>query len=144
MRGAWLFCVATSVWMLMSALSPSRSQEVPLPATAREVSELRMQIARMEERLRKAELKSFDDKNVGIVLVAAAGLCALWAQNTGRSAWLWFFFGLILNPIAVIAMLYKNARDRDARRLIGGGDRERRHELLRRAVTGEPDPTRPY
>ena len=90
------------------------------------------------------QYKSFDDKNVGIVLVAAAGLCALWAQNTGRSVWLWFLFGVILSPIAMIAMLSKNARDRDARRLMDGGDREWRHELLRRAVTGEPDPTRPY
>jgi hypothetical protein len=144
MRGAWLLTAATSVWMVLGALSLSWSQEVAPTATAREVGELRMQIARLEERLRSAEVKGADDKNVGIALMAAAGLCALWAQNTGRSAWLWFFFGLILSPIAVIAMLYKNARDRDARRFMDGGDRERRHELLRRAVTGEPDPTQRF
>ncbi|WP_242111906.1 hypothetical protein [Luteimonas aquatica] len=35
--------------------------------------------------------------------------CAYWAQETGRSAWLWFFFGLLLPLIAAISLLSKNA-----------------------------------
>jgi hypothetical protein len=38
--------------------------------------------------------------------------CALWAQNTNRSAWLWFFLGVFFNVITVIFLLYKNSRDR--------------------------------
>lgn len=41
--------------------------------------------------------------------------CALWAQNTGRSAWLWFFLGLFFNVITVIALLSKNSSDRARR-----------------------------
>ncbi|MEO5945583.1 MAG: hypothetical protein ABIP79_02115 [Chitinophagaceae bacterium] len=48
---------------------------------------------------------------IGIVLFLFGGFCALWAQNTQRNAWLWFFFGLILNVIAVITLLIKNAGD---------------------------------
>jgi uncharacterized membrane protein YfcA len=40
--------------------------------------------------------------------------CALWAQNTGRRAWLWFFFGLFLNVIAVLFVLIRNSNDREA------------------------------
>jgi hypothetical protein len=38
--------------------------------------------------------------------------CALWAMNTGRNSWLWFFLGLIFSVIAVLVLLYKNSRGR--------------------------------
>jgi|JI10StandDraft_1071094.scaffolds.fasta_scaffold312514_2 hypothetical protein len=38
--------------------------------------------------------------------------CALWAQNTGRNAWLWFFLGLLLSYIAGVVLLWKNAGDK--------------------------------
>jgi hypothetical protein len=38
--------------------------------------------------------------------------CALWAMNTNRNAWLWFFLGLIFSVLTVIVLLYKNASDR--------------------------------
>ena len=41
--------------------------------------------------------------------------CALWAHNTGRSAWLWYFFGLFLTVIAVITLLIKNSADLEER-----------------------------
>jgi hypothetical protein len=34
--------------------------------------------------------------------------CALWAQNQGRNAFLWFFLGLFLNVIAVFLVLILN------------------------------------
>ena len=37
--------------------------------------------------------------------------CAYWAQTTGRNSWLWFFAGLIVAPIAALALLYKNSID---------------------------------
>jgi len=59
----------------------------------------------IENRLDRIE----DDATAGIGLFVSGILCALWAQYTRRSAWLWFFFGLILAPIALIAMVWKNA-----------------------------------
>jgi hypothetical protein len=47
--------------------------------------------------------------STGIVFFLFAIFCAYWAQTTGRSAWLWFFFGLFLAPIAGLVLLYKNA-----------------------------------
>ena len=40
--------------------------------------------------------------------VMFAVVCALWARSTERSGWLWFFFALILPPIAFIALVLKS------------------------------------
>jgi len=37
--------------------------------------------------------------------------CALWAQNTKRNAWLWFFLGLIGSAITILVLLAKNSND---------------------------------
>jgi hypothetical protein len=37
--------------------------------------------------------------------------CAYWAQVTGRSAWLWFFMGLLFGPITGIVLASKNSDD---------------------------------
>ena len=50
--------------------------------------------------------------NVGVVLFLFGVFCALWAQNTGRNAWLWFFLGLFFNIITVLVLLSKNSYDR--------------------------------
>lgn len=34
---------------------------------------------------------------------------AWWAQQTGRNAWLWFAFGVLLTPLAGIVLLMLNA-----------------------------------
>ena len=53
--------------------------------------------------------------NGGLLLLFGA-FCALWAQNTNRNAWLWFFLGLIFNAITVIVLLVKNSDDLKRRR----------------------------
>ena len=37
--------------------------------------------------------------------------CAYWAQVSRRSAWLWFFMGLLFGPITGIVLASKNAAD---------------------------------
>jgi hypothetical protein len=39
-------------------------------------------------------------------------MAALWATRTGRSGWLWFFFGWILAPIACLVAFLKNIEDK--------------------------------
>lgn len=39
---------------------------------------------------------------------AFAFFAAYWAQQTQRSPWLWFFFGLVLMPIAGVVLLMLN------------------------------------
>jgi hypothetical protein len=47
-----------------------------------------------------------------LVLFLFGGFCALWAQNTNRNPWFWFFFGMFLSVLAVIGLLISNANDR--------------------------------
>ena len=48
----------------------------------------------------------------GTVFFLFGAFCALWAQNTNRNPWLWFFLGLIFNFFAVLVLLNKNSNDR--------------------------------
>jgi len=50
---------------------------------------------------------------VGYVNFLFGLYCAKWAQNTNRSSWGWFFFGVFLAPIAGLVLVSKNDRDSD-------------------------------
>jgi hypothetical protein len=65
-------------------------------------------IQKIETKLSRLE-KDYGDTGIGLFL--AGIFCALWAQYTRRSSWLWFFFGLILAPLALIVLVSKNADD---------------------------------
>lgn len=67
--------------------------------------ELSRETQDLEHRMDQLE----DNAAAGIGLFVSGILCALWAQFTRRSAWVWFFFGLFLAPIALVAMVWKNA-----------------------------------
>lgn len=45
------------------------------------------------------------------VAILFGAFCAVWAQNTGRNPWLWFFMGVIFTCITVLVLLSKNAND---------------------------------
>jgi len=47
-------------------------------------------------------------RNSAPLLFLFGAFCALWAQNTGRSAWLWFFLGAIFNVFTVLFVLAWN------------------------------------
>ena len=74
---------------------------------------------KQEERITQLERKigNLERKagQLGVVASIFAAFCALWAQNTGRSAWLWFFLGLFFSVITVIVLLWKNSKDRAER-----------------------------
>ena len=72
------------------------------------IEELHEEAARGAGRWRAA----IDDiRDNGIILFFLSGIfCALWAQNTGRNAWLWFFLGVIFNFATLIVLLYKNSK----------------------------------
>ena len=48
---------------------------------------------------------------MGLVLFLFGSFCALWAQNTGRNPWAWFFLGLLFSVITVIVLLVNNSND---------------------------------
>lgn len=53
-----------------------------------------------------------DYASVGYVQFLFGIFCAWWAQDTGRSAWVWFFLGLFFGPITGLFLLNKTAEDR--------------------------------
>lgn len=59
--------------------------------------------------IRIGNLKVGYDDGGAVFLFGA--FCALWAQNTRRNPWLWFFMGLFFNVITVIVLLVKNSDD---------------------------------
>ena len=73
--------------------------------------------SQLEHRVTSLEQKARQVADRGLVLVLFGAVCALWAQNTGRNGWLWFFLGLLFSIIAVLVLLWKNARDMDRSRM---------------------------
>ena len=69
------------------------------------------QEAALESRVSRLE-RELNDRSGGVVLFLFGAFCALWAQNTGRNAWLWFFLGGLFSVISVLVLLYKNAADK--------------------------------
>jgi len=62
------------------------------------------------------------DHVTGISLCLFGEFCALWAQNTNRNAWFWFFMGFCFSVITVLALLSKNSEDRtNARKVMTSG-----------------------
>lgn len=48
--------------------------------------------------------------STGMVFYLFGLFCAYWAQQSRRSAWLWFFAGAFLAPITGVVLLILNAR----------------------------------
>jgi len=69
-------------------------------------------ISELEQRVSKLDHDVKDASDTGLVLMLFAAFCALWAQNTNRSAWLWFFLGFFFSVITVIVLLVKNSNDK--------------------------------
>lgn len=82
----------------------------PLEALA-QLTERRVE--RVESRVDKLERAG---RNYAPASLVAGVLAALWAQNTRRNAWLWFFTGVFFAPITLVVLLYKNSVDIDRRK----------------------------
>lgn len=80
--------------------------------------DLRKRIDQLSERIDQLESKQRQPITEihrdagGVVVFLFGAFCALWAQNTNRNPWLWFFLGLLFNVITVLVLLAKNADDR--------------------------------
>ena len=77
---------------------------------SREARETEREFDRLEDDIE-------DNAAGGLVLFLSGAVCAMWAQFTSRSAWLWLFFGLILSSIALIALLWTTSTDIKSGRL---------------------------
>ncbi len=100
---------------------------------ASEVAE-RAEIHRLEQRVAELERENRNVGGVAAVAILFGAFCALWAQNTARSAWLWFFLGLFFNVVTVCFLLTKNANDAFDRREFGRAAHEPRGPAGRAGV----------
>lgn len=73
--------------------------------------------AQLERRVSTLEQAVQSSRDGGLALFLFGAFCALWAQNTGRNPWLWFFLGLFFSVISVLVLLYKNSSDRELRKI---------------------------
>jgi UDP-N-acetylmuramyl pentapeptide phosphotransferase/UDP-N-acetylglucosamine-1-phosphate transferase len=99
--------IYTFLFMLLLAASAI----LPVSAAA-QTSDARL--ANIEERLSRVEHRGVqtDQGAGGVAIFLCGAFCSLWAQQTRRSAWLWFFLGMIGSVITLIVLLVKNAGDR--------------------------------
>ena len=84
---------------------------VALPQAASAQSESAA-IANLQARVAQLENRVSSHAADGVAVFVAGVFCALWAQNTGRNAWLWFFLGLFFNVVTLVVLLYKNSNDK--------------------------------
>jgi hypothetical protein len=83
-------------------------------AVESEVSEARSGVRSLEDEVRelREDYEALNYAPEGLLLFFIGVFCALWAQNTGRSAWGWFFLGLFFHGITLLFLLAKNVDDR--------------------------------
>jgi len=78
-----------------------------------DVQRLKSDVQYLKSRLDSVESKaSRTEDYIPFVLIIFGAFSALWAQNTGRNPWLWFFLGYVFSIITVIVILVKNPRSR--------------------------------
>ena len=65
----------------------------------------------LDSRISSLESQIHQHGDAGVAFFLFGVFCALWAQNTGRNAWGWFFLGLFFNIITGMVLLYKNSND---------------------------------
>lgn len=75
-----------------------------------EVSALHDRVDYLERQIDRFGSRVGDGWGYGMAILFGA-FCALWAQNTGRNPWLWFFMGAFFSCITVLILLRKNADD---------------------------------
>ena len=88
--------------ILLSAISDKSFAQEEVAALENRVAQLERQV-----KSQSAELSRLEEiaTNVAPLAFLFGAFCALWAQNTGRNAWLWFFMGAIFNIITVLFLL---------------------------------------
>lgn len=88
-------------------------------AEAQRFDQLETRVSQTESRLSRLEHQIRQNATQGLEILLFGVVCALWAQNTGRSGWLWFFLGMMFSFLTVLVLLWKNSNDIDRRRGVG-------------------------
>jgi len=117
MRPAFISHLSRILFTLLLAAMAS-----PLTLPAQDTSpRAEMRIRDLEEKITSLEEAAARPKTdptaagaLTMVALLFGSFCALWAQNTNRSAILWFILGFLFQFFAVIVLLLKNHSHRRA------------------------------
>ena len=97
----------------------TESSDEPMPivhsstADDHDIRRLEVKIDHLETEIEQIKSTASDaEAYIPFVLMIFGAFSALWAQNTGRSALLWFFLGYCFSVITVLVILYKNPQSR--------------------------------
>ena len=74
-----------------------------------ENSQLRTEVSQLSSKVDSFQSTLANKADTGLMLFFFGVFCALWAQNTQRNPWLWFFLGLFFNFFTGLVLLSKNA-----------------------------------
>jgi len=105
----------TSGWSAQESDSDLAAMKIRLNSIEREARELESRIDKLEGNDRffsgsiNGQKYSFSIPSTASLGLVIGCFCALWAQNTKRNAWLWFFMGGCFAPIALFVLLAKNS-----------------------------------
>jgi TolA-binding protein len=81
-----------------------------------ENSQLRNEVSQLSSNVNRFQSTLADKADTGLILSFFGVFCALWAQNTRRNPWLWFFLGIFFHFLTGLVLLSKNATDFNSNR----------------------------
>ncbi len=106
-RGSWI--LAALLWCLPFGMTATLPEADPVEGR---LDSIENRVDGLSGELGNVEDKIQNRASQGLVLFLFGVVAALWAQNTGRGPWLWFFLGVFFNFITMIVLLSKNAQAR--------------------------------
>jgi ABC-type spermidine/putrescine transport system permease subunit I len=102
-----IFVLNISSGLAQQSLPPGYQQ-----TTNQKISSLQDDVRSLQSKVEAMRNSANTAATGGGVSFLFGVFCALWAQNTNRSAWLWFFLGLFFTVITAIVLLVKNSDDK--------------------------------
>ena len=102
-------CLTGAVPSHLDAQVPDSAQAAQLEE---EMSSLGEQVRSLNREVDGLQSDIEGKADIGFILFLYGIFCALWAQNTGRGPWRWFFLGLFFSVVTVLFLLSKNSQDR--------------------------------
>jgi len=108
-----LFLLASIRFCPQSMAQTGSNEEIE--TLTKQVTELKSKLKDIESEV--SSVRSEIDDYV-VVFFLFGIVCALWAQNTQRNPWLWFFLGLFFHGITGLVLLAKNSSDKRRRKLV--------------------------
>ncbi|MEX2284551.1 MAG: hypothetical protein WEE89_18830 [Gemmatimonadota bacterium] len=102
---------------LCSYAAISSAHAAALQTDAQKLSRLEDRVNAIQNRMGTVErrVNGMEEEAAGVslALFLIGCFCALWAQNTRRSAWGWFFLGVFFHIFTLLVLLKKNSDDLD-------------------------------